>query len=484
MDASGHIAAPVAGPAPQHRMVSLRLLAFGGLALGWFIAFVIVVSVLVASTREAVRNEARSALRLASAAATLRLPTAFERRDLMAEATVIAAQIDALRHVSAELRDAGGRAVALPTETLPAEALASAGIPAPAPGWFAALIGPEPERELIAITQYPNMLGVLEINTDPQDEIAEAWRDLRLILPLLAATALVTIGVTMAIAALLLRRLGGLGAALDQMRSGALDRRAPQSRIAEIARLGEGVNALAAHLANERAENHRLQARMMTLAEAERARIASDLHDGIGPQLFALQAAIAQAERAAAATATRGAPELAEALAAVAHHAGAIRQGTRAAIDDLRLGPAEDAGLDEMVQELLIEFADMAPDTDIALVPGPPDLGAPDLAAPDPGEAGRIAVFRFVRESVLNALRHAAPRRIEVALRAESGWLVAQVSDDGTGPTGPNRASPRGLGQTGMRDRAAALNGRYLPPRREGGRTVTEFRLPCPDLSA
>ena len=290
MDASGHIAAPIAGYAPQRRMVSLRSMAFGGAVLGWLVAFAIVVSVLVASTRDAVRDEARSALRLASAAATLRLPTAFERRDLMREATAIAARIDALRHVSAELRDSTGRPVALP-----AEALASADVPAPAPGWFAALIAPEPERELIAVTQYPNLLGMLEIGTDPRDEIAEAWHDLRLILPLLAATALVAVGVTMAITSLLLRRLQGLGTALDGMRAGALDRRAPHSRVAEIARLGEGVNALAAHLADERAENRRLQGRMMTLAEAERARIASDLHDGIGPRLFALQAAIAQA---------------------------------------------------------------------------------------------------------------------------------------------------------------------------------------------
>ena len=167
MDASGHIAAPIAGYAPQRRMVSLRSMAFGGAVLGWLVAFAIVVSVLVASTRDAVRDEARSALRLASAAATLRLPTAFERRDLMAEATAIAARIDALRHVSAELRDSTGRPVALP-----AEALASADVPAPAPGWFAALIAPEPERELIAVTQYPNLLGMLEIGTDPRDEIA------------------------------------------------------------------------------------------------------------------------------------------------------------------------------------------------------------------------------------------------------------------------------------------------------------------------
>lgn len=466
MDASGHIAAPIAGPAPQRRMVSLRLMAFCGALFGWLLVFVIVISVLVASTREAVREEARSALRLASAAATLRLPTAFERREMMAEATDMAASIDALRHVSAELRDASGRTI-----DLPAAALAATDAPRPVPGWFAALIGPEPERELIAVTQYPNVLGVLEITTDPRDEISEAWHDLRLILPLLAATALVSIGVTMAGTALLLHRLQGLGTALERMRAGELNRRAPPTRIAQLARLGDGVNALAAHLAHERAENRLLQARMVTLAEAERARIASDLHDGIGPRLFALQAAIGQAEHAAAGLPQ---PELTEALRAVARHAAAIRQGTRNAIDDLRPGWTEDAGLDETLQELLIEFAEMAPGTDIALTPGATD-------APDPGEAGRIAVFRFIRESVLNALRHAAPGRISVSLAGDGGWLVARVTDDGNGP---GSSPPRGLGQAGMGDRAMALNGRYLPPRREGDRTVTEFRLPCPRPSA
>ncbi|RCW79246.1 LapD/MoxY N-terminal periplasmic domain-containing protein [Paracoccus lutimaris] len=465
MDASGHIAAPIDGPVPQRRLVSLRIMAFGGAAFGWLLVFAIVASVLVATAREAVRDETQSALRLASAAATLRLPTAFERRDLMAEARHLAAQIDAMRHVTAELRDAASKPVALVPDALPVDKLTQA------PGWFARLIQPEPASELIPVTQYPNLLGMLEIRTDPQDEINEAWRDLRLILPLLAATALVSVGVTMAITALVLRRLAGLGAALDRMRAGALDQRAPPTRIAQLDRLGEGVNALAVHLADERAENRHLQSRMMTLAEAERARIASDLHDGIGPQLFALQAAIAQANRAVA---DRSSAELHDALGAVAHHAGAIRQATRAAIDDLRLGPTEGAGLDEMVQELLIEFADMAPETRIILAPGA-------ALAPDPGEAGRIAVFRFVRESVLNALRHAAPSRIEVALLPDQDELTARVSDDGTGPAS---TGTRGLGQTGMRDRAAALNGHYRPPRREGGQTITEFRLPCPKPSA
>ena len=87
-------------------------------------------------------------------------------------------------------------------------------------------------------------------------------------------------------------RFPSAGAALARMRGGDLSVRAPQTGLAELAQLSDGVNALASHLADERAENRRLQSRMMTLAEAERARIASDLHDGIGPQLFALQAEI------------------------------------------------------------------------------------------------------------------------------------------------------------------------------------------------
>ena len=463
MDASSQIATPIPGPVPQRRLISLRRMALGGACLGWLVVFAIVVSVLVATTRQAVHDETQSALRLASATATLRLPTAFERRDLMAEATRLAAQIDALRHVSAELRDAKGQVVAL----APAAEFPPVPAPAQPPDWFAALIRPEPAHELITITQYPNLLGMLEIRTDPRDEIADAWRDLRLILPLLAAAALVSVGVTMVITSLVMRRLEGLALTLDRMRAGELQRRVPPSRIAQLARLGDGVNALATHLADERAENRHLQGRMPTLAEAERARIASDLHDGIGPELFALQAAVGQAERAQTGAASA---ELQDALAAVSRHAGAIRQRTRAAIDDLRLGPAEGTDLDEMVQELLIEFAEMAPETRIMLAPVPQPL-------PDPGEAGRIAVFRFVRESVLNALRHATPRQIRVTLESAGNGLAVRVSDDGSGPPA---AGARGLGQTGMRDRAAALNGQYLPPRRVSSLTVTEFHLPCP----
>ncbi|CAM3127479.1 two-component system, NarL family, sensor histidine kinase UhpB [Paracoccus aminovorans] len=463
MDATGQIAAgrQAADAHPRPHGVSLRLLALGGAALVWLAIFAIIASVLLLNARSAVREETLSAFRLASAFATMRLPTDFERRDMMAEARSIAADIESQRHVAAELRDARGRPVALPP--------APAAPPEAAPRWFAALLAPQPQSDLIPVTQYPNVLGVLEIRTDPQDEIAEAWADVRLILPLMAATALAAIGVTMAVTALVLRRLGLLGAALARMRAGDLAVRAPQTGLTELAHLSDGVNALASHLADERARNRSLQGRMMALAEAERARIASDLHDGIGPQLFALQAAVAQAGQRAA---PLDDPPLAAALDAVSRHAGAIRDSARAAIDDLRLAPAEGASLAEMLQELAIEFTEIAPGVEIALDTPP--------ALPEPDEAGRIALYRFVRESVLNALRHAQPTRVRVTLAQAGGALLAQVEDDGPGPAaaGSAGAGRKGLGQAGMRDRASALGGRYLPPRREGAVTVTEFRLP------
>ncbi|MTH77363.1 LapD/MoxY N-terminal periplasmic domain-containing protein [Paracoccus aestuariivivens] len=457
MDATGQIGAMrKAGTALRQRNLPLSAIALGGSALAWIATFSITVSVVIWNARDSVKNETDSAFGLAIAAATLRLPTSFDRKDMMSEAIRIAADIRGQRHVTAGLRDAQGKTVELPPPPAGTDH---------APDWFADMLRPEPRSHLLPITQYPNVLGVLEIRTEASDEIAEVWRDLRVLLPLLLITALVAIGVTMTITGLVLRRLRQIGDALGRMQAGDLGHRAPHTGLTELNDLGAGVNALADHLAAERRENRDLQARMMTLAEAERARIATDLHDEIGPQLFALHAAVGQARRHDA----DPDPDLADNLAAIARHSDAIRKSARTAIDDLRLSPTEGVVLSDMIHELLIEFEDIAPDTSFTL------QAEPDL--PEPDDAGRIAIYRFIRESVLNALRHAAPGQIEVVLARAGGSLLARVVDDGNGPS---PASRRGLGQSGMRDRAIALGGDWHPPERHDGRTITEFRMNFP----
>ena len=454
------LAAAPQGDAARSR-VGLRTVAFCGSFLAWLAMFLVVILALFHNARQSAEAETDAAFRLASASTLMRLPVVFERRDVMAEAAVIATETDGLRHVSAVLTDVTGKEVTLPHTALDQT-------PAPPPAWFARLLTPPIQEEFVPIRQYPNVLGMITIRTDPSDVIAQSWQNFWLVLPLLAVTALVSLAMTMTVTAVVLRQLRLIGHAMQRMGEGDLAPHAPDSRLTELAELSRGINALANSLAAQRAENRQLQGRMMSLAEDERARIASDLHDEIGPQLFALRAATTQASGAAAHVSGTGAAELSEALAAVERHSSAIRESARAAIDNLRLAPVEGADLHETLAELVLDFADVAPEVDIRLSVG---------EVPLTDEAGQIAIHRFVRESVLNALRHAQPRRIDVALSQDAtGNAVIRVTDDGTGPSGKGP----GMGLTGMRDRATALGAIYLPPRREGITTVTELRIPAP----
>jgi signal transduction histidine kinase len=77
------------------------------------------------------------------------------------------------------------------------------------------------------------------------------------------------------------------------------------------------------------------------------------------------------------------------------------------------------------------------------------------------------AAFRIVQEALTNVLRHAEAASARVSVRARSGALEVEVSDDGTNSAG--QADP-GFGLRGMAERVEALGGRLdAGPRRHGG---------------
>lgn len=441
------------GTPPRRLRLSLGTLAFAGSTATGLIMCVIVSLILMFHARNAVREETQSAFLLARAAATARLPTNFTRTDVMSEAEVLAIEIDRLRHVSAWVTDTANQT------TTPRDN--SDHGTRSVPGWLVRALTPPPQSDIFPIRQYPNLLGVLHVSTDPSDEIAKTWRNLRIILPLLVAAAVVMVALTMIATLIVQRRLRGVALAMAEMQDGTTTRRAPDSNITELALLTQGANTLSAHLEAERTENRHLQSRIVALAEAERARIASDLHDQIGPQLFALGAAIGQAR----AQSDEASPGLRDTFSAIERHAQAIQKSTRSAIEDLRPIGMDDASLDEMLSELVLDFAENAPDTLIELDADP---------AAESTEAVEVAIYRFIRESVLNALRHASPSHIRIMLTVDGDMLQAEVTDDGTGP-GNSRI---GLGLSGIEDRAKAVGASYTPPHRDGKLTKTTLRTP------
>ena len=67
-----------------------------------------------------------------------------------------------------------------------------------------------------------------------------------------------------------------------------------------LARLAKGFNTMVERLDAAQARNLRLNEQLMTLQEEERTELARDLHDEVGPFLFAVHLDAASIEQAAA----------------------------------------------------------------------------------------------------------------------------------------------------------------------------------------
>ena len=198
----------------------------------------------------------------------------------------------------------------------------------------------------------------------------------------------------------------------------------------------------------------------------ERLRIAREVHDVVGHGLatITLRAGVADrladrdpAEVRAALRAIRQVSK--ESLAELGALLGVLRgdgdgdqaAGERAPAPDLRALPRLVDGLRE---------AGM----DVAL-----DLDAD--AAPVVLEVVAAAGYRIVQEALTNVARHAGPdARARVHVARHDGVVEVEVHDDGRGAAGP--VHPGG-GLTGMRERAAALGGRF----EAGGAPSGGFRV-------
>lgn len=82
---------------------------------------------------------------------------------------------------------------------------------------------------------------------------------------------------------------------------------------------------------------------------------------------------------------------------------------------------------------------------------------APDL--PDAPVSVKNCLYRFLQEALSNSARHAPGTGQSVVIRRERGGLVAEVSD--TGPGFDPSAETAGLGIAGLRERIAAMQGRF-----------------------
>jgi signal transduction histidine kinase len=88
------------------------------------------------------------------------------------------------------------------------------------------------------------------------------------------------------------------------------------------------------------------------------------------------------------------------------------------------------------------------------------------------------AVFRIFQEALTNVLRHARATRVDIKLKADDGFFVLSVKDNGRGISDSEKSEQQSLGLLGMRERAHLIGGEVSITRAEGRGTVVTLRVP------
>jgi two-component system sensor histidine kinase UhpB len=222
------------------------------------------------------------------------------------------------------------------------------------------------------------------------------------------------------------------------------------SRHREIVALTGAFNQMAERLEHERRDSAR---RALHAEEAERRRIAQDLHDQIGQSLTFL---LIQLSRASAPGEGAG-----DELAAAKETARAILEDTRVISRRLRPEALDDLGLVFALESLAARVReaselDVVTDLDRDLPALPPDA--------------EVALLRVAQEALTNVVRHAGARTVVIALRCAGENVRLEIRDDGRGLT---EGAPRG-GIRGMRERALSIGASLtVAERASGGTRVT-----------
>lgn len=216
-------------------------------------------------------------------------------------------------------------------------------------------------------------------------------------------------------------------------------------------------------------EARTLGGRLITAHEDEGRRLARELHDDITQRLAGVAIEAATLQRLTDPVA-RGAAE--QAISGELAH---LSRDVHALSYRLHPSVIDDLGLSEALR---IECKRAA------------RRGAAEVRF-DGDEAGHpprgdraLCLFRVAQEALRNALRHAQPRHIRVALRAEQGGTRLSVVDDGDGFDPVAERERASLGLASMRERVALLGGRLEVRSRHGEGTSVTAWLPATEAAA
>ena len=189
-----------------------------------------------------------------------------------------------------------------------------------------------------------------------------------------------------------------------------------------------------------------LAARLQTIREEERTRIAREIHDELGQALTGLKMDLAWMRTHLAPRQ----PAVHERLLSVLARVDATTDAVRRIASELRPSVLDHLGLVAAVEWLAQDFERRSG------VPTSLHVQAAQVRLDD---TRATTAFRIVQEALTNVARHARASRVDIRLAITSTALDLEVADDGRGISPAETSSPEALGLLGLRERARACGG-------------------------
>jgi two-component system sensor histidine kinase UhpB len=309
-------------------------------------------------------------------------------------------------------------------------------------------LAPAPQTRLVPLPAAAAPVVAAMLVVAPINEIAEVWSELTTNLVLLAAFVALSFGLVFAVVGRALAPLGELVSAFHRIGKGDYAVELAPRGPPELAALSRSCNDMAARLQEMDRRNRRLSEQLMRLQDEERAELARDLHDDVGPFLFAIDVDAGGIVGRAGDGSEESRADILDRAKAIRRAARHARQEVRRILGRLRPGLLSGIGLKGTLDHLVADCRSRHPGIDFRL----------DVTEDDLGPETEALLFRVVREAVNNALRHGSPSAIGIRIRQEAGGVSFRVTDDGGG--WPASGASGGYGLIGMRERVEAAGGR------------------------
>ena len=360
----------------------------------------------------------------------------------------LVATFDGNRHLTAALLDPSGRVRMASRPAMP---------PHPTPGWFAASLRPDLRTATVRV---PNGSGdTLRLQPEPASDIAALWSATVKAAGVFGAAAALGLALIYWVIGRALGPLVDLSRGLGAIGASGHRERVREEGPPELQSLQRGFNAMAERLAEIDERNRTLEAQLLTIQDEERAEIARDLHDEIGPHLFAVALDAGMIGQCLIDGKTQPIPDQVKSIQSAVSY---MQRQVRDLIARLRPTRAAELGLEAAIDDLVAFWQARQPDVEFVS-----RLEGADTYVPEPL---RDVIYRVVQESVANALRHAETKQLSIAV---------ERTDEGVAVMVENRGAPRpatsevpGLGLASMRERVHAARGVLSIDRADHGWTV------------